>query len=562
MSKTVKLIYEELEEHLSSTKDFGNNVIDKTYLEYRISLFKIILFSLLQKKIKCLRNNTDLNAKKVKDIMGIYNESIESLNKSLFGFKFEKFNIELTKDVKPNITKKKNPFKYLSESLKEYKINDDEFDDNVEYKHVSGLLVFIIFHKTKTKEDLSINILSETKTMTGSSMLENITEIILSNNSSLLRELNNIVIHLEEKLKKGIIKELKIKESFKNVESDLFYGFLATLTLNKENKDDVNDVYDYLYNYKKDCKLFIKLYYEIYQYKTGSQNYVYKDIDSATLTSQYNYLLNSETIKKKPEDFMNTEKKYLCLENKQIQFHFYNIIKPIVNNNQSYNIENSVNEIKIDISCNYKKKREKNIKLLPKEILYNNIDFNKEIIIYNNRYIVPEYVFYDKDIILKNGLFNIIQDKYVLTNNNILFKKKTELKYYGLNLLFKINQTFLPWNEFYYFLKNNGDKEKETPEDIYNLLILFKKHNDKAATLIFNNLINNSLTNIFNDIYKNDFKKNINTFQEFCKKYISFNNDNIYKNNSEDCKTFLEQKESFKDILFIFEILFLLIKNV
>jgi len=97
MSKTVKLIYEELEEHLSSTKDFGNNVIDKTYLEYRISLFKIILFSLLQKKIKCLRNNTDLNAKKVKDIMGIYNESIESLNKSLFGFKFEKFNIEVDK---------------------------------------------------------------------------------------------------------------------------------------------------------------------------------------------------------------------------------------------------------------------------------------------------------------------------------------------------------------------------------------------------------------------------------------------------------------------------------
>lgn len=562
MSKASKIIFEELEEHLSSSKDFRNNVIDKSYLEYRISLFKITLFSLLQKKVKCLRNNTDLNAKKVKDVMGIYNDSVELINKSLFGFKFEKFNIELTKDIKPNITKKKNPFKYLAQSLKEYKINDDEFDDNVEYKHVTGLLIFIIFHKTKTKEDLSINILSETKTMTGLSTLENITEIILSNNSSLLRELNNIIIHLSQKLKKEIVKELKIKESLEDVGSDVFYGFLGTLTLNKGNRDDIDDIYDYLYNYKKDCKLFIKLYYEIYQYKTGSQIYVYKDIDSSLDMSQYNYLLNSETIKKKPEDFMNTKKKYLCLENKQIQFHFYNIIKLSVNNNQCCDVENNSNENKINILCNYNKKEEKNIKLLPKEILYNNIDFNKEIIIYNNKYLVPDHMFYDKNIILKNGLFNLIRDQYILTNNNILFKKKTELKYHGLNLLFKINQTFLPWNEFYYFLKTNEDKGKETVKDIYNLLILFKKYNDKAGTLIFNNLINNSLTNIFNDIYQNNLKKNINMFQEFCKKYITFNGDNIYKNNLEDCQTFLEQKECFKDILFIFEILFLLIKNV
>lgn len=561
MFKSIKQITQDLEEYLLNYTDtvFGNEKSDWYFLNYRLSLFKIILFSIVHKKIKLLKNNNNTNSDIVKSTMVVFNNMVTEMNNRFLNFKFEKFNLELTKHVPISISNKKNPYKKLNIFCDNIELINEEQDLGSPCKPVSGLLTVIIFHKTKTKQELSINLLSDIRSKNNDITLNDVTEIILLKNNIILKELEHIInSYLKPKLKKDIISNLVSDKKFEDVESDMYYGFIGALTLNDQNIEDIGLVYDMLYYPDKIYKPYLKLYFEVFQYKKMSSRVIYNDIGNLNF-KQYHTILKQESVLYNKDSLK--QKACLFIENNHVSLKTYSFLNVKVADIQNCNKRtSSTNRVNVMFLFNNKNHE---IYLFSKDILYNNIDIGSYITIYNGRNLLYKHVFYEKNVIQKNSLFNIIKEKYVLVNNNILLKKNESLCNKGLSILFKINQNHIPWDEFNRFIEERKlNISDSSPNDIFEILSLYKKENNVIGTIIFNKLIYSSLSEIFNDIYSN---KNITieTFEKFYEENLIIEDCKlISKSNSKlDSKEVEEKKEMFKDFLFIFEILLLLIKH-
>lgn len=575
ITKIIKQIRIDLEEFLLNTTDinFDDDRSNYSFLEYRTSLFKIIFFSIMKKKVRLLKSNLLVDPDIIKNTLVLFNNTVNEINSNLADLQFDSFNLELTKPEHISIAVKKNPFRNIIKILKTPSLLTLK-EKSQEYKPLSGLITFIIYHKTKTKTELSINVISNTLTAKQENQLKDITDIIDNKNPFVLRELEAVITYdLKTKLKKNYLSLLTNDKSFEETESDLYYGFLGTITLNKNGIEDINDVLDMLYYSDKVYMPYIKLYYSIYQYKKETKHYIYTSIDDISLNNYKNIFKADKFIfdKQDIQKYFNYPLLFFFEKDgiPSLELKVYKKYTAIVNHRQ--NLLNNLNDQQqVTIILETKEtEKEKKIKCKSffnaKDILYNNICCNKEIIFYNKNKLFPGYILYDKKIISNNYIFNQIRDNYIMANNEILWFKEDKSKNDGIYLLFKINPTHIPWGKIIAFLKNNKKYKAQKfnePIDVFNLLQDFKKEDPVTSKIIIDMLLYRSLSLTFNDIYQNnEDEQNSNTitlqsFQTFYEKHYFVNNDCVL----EKVKT-SNQENLYKDFLFIFKIILLFINN-
>ncbi|QKE44517.1 hypothetical protein Yalta_070 [Yalta virus] len=550
--------------------DFNDDNSNRLFLDYRTSLFNIIFFRIMKKRVHLLKNNLLVDTDTIKNTLVLFNNLVSDINANLVDLEFEQFSLESTKPENITISVKKSPFTDIVQMIKNPSRILLNEEDNI-CKPLYGLVTFIVYHKTKTKTELSINVISNTMTIKKQNQLKDITDIIDNKNPFLLRELESIITHnLKEKLKKKYLSVLTNDRTFEECESDLYYGFIGTITLNKDDVEDLNDVLDMLYYLDKPYIPYIKLYYTVYQYKKDTKHYIYTDVNNLPFDKYTNiikakaFVFEKEYIKKyldRPIFFLSKspQKNIMSLK---IYNKFYGVIQP--NQKYLYNLDD-----KLQIPIIIEALNQKCVcYFFSKDILYNNIYVDKKIVIYNKNKIFPSYILYDKKIIKNNTIFNIIKKYYIMANNEVLWFKENQTKNIGLYTLFKINPTNIPWGKIILFLKKKNKfliQEFIEPLDIYNLIQEFKEEDPLTAKIIIDTLLYRSLSLTFQDLYENyddmydDSKTSsfsIQTFQEFYEKHYFINSDcYLEKIKSSD------QEKLYKDFIFIFKIILLFIKH-
>lgn len=559
MSKLIKEITCYVEENLTSLGEynFDEDKILKAFIPYRISLFKTIFFSIIYRKTNLLKKNIFIDPNIIKNTMVLFNNMVDEVNSCLLGLEFNVFNIELTKNETIPIIVKKNPYKHLLKSIKSVsEIAEEDF--NKPCKPVMGLLTFVIYHKTKTKTELSINVISDIKSIKNESQFKDVSGIIESRNHNILRELNIIVeSYLQPLVIKKFIPNLNVSDTFKEIESDLFYGFIGTLTFNKQGIDDITDVLDMFYYPDKYFLPLFKIYYSVFQFKKESKKYLYLDVDDLVTD---NFL---SIIKQNSVEYTEPIYKRACLfyENMTtISQKIYNPLKFYLYAEQNIcEKSDRSNRIKVRVVMVNKdgSRVGKRIFLGAKEILYNNIIHGNYYILINQQLLLPEHILYNKDIFTTNLLFKHIQENFILTNNEVLRIKSNLYKDKQLDLIYKINPTHMPWDKFIVFYNNlEESKMYETPEDIFELICKFKNYDTINGDKIITMFLYTPLTNIFKDIYLDVTDEEIKKFQMFYEKTFFVNN-----NCSLETTTIVDNDFIYKDFIFIFELILLIIKH-
>lgn len=524
----------------------------------------------MKKKVRFLKNNLLVDPDIIKNTLVLFNNTVENINSNLADLQFDSFNLELTKPENISISIKKNPFRNILNIIQNPKsLTLKEFEQK--YKPLTGLITFIIYHKTKTKTELSINVISNTITSKKDNQLKDITDIIDNKNPFILRELEAVITYdLKLKLKKDYISILTNDKTFEEAESDLYYGFLGSITLNKNNIEDINDVLDMLYYPDKIYIPYIKLYYSIYQYKKETKHFLCTDVNNIHLDNYKNIFkanqfdFDKQDIKKyfdKPIFFFFEKDNIPTLELK-----LNNQYTAVVAHKQILlNKINDKQQVNIIIEAN---KQICKTYFNAKDILYNNISGNQNLIFFNKNKLFSSYMLYDKKIISNNHIFNQIRDNYIMANNEILWFKEDKSKNMGIYLLFRINPTHIPWGKVILFLQNNKKFKSQNfnnPIDVFNLLQAFKEEEPVIGKTIIDILLHRSLSLTFKDIYpdyqndeedRNPFNITLQSFQTFYEKHYFIND----KCNLEEIKT-SDQKILYKDFLFIFEIILLFINN-
>lgn len=568
-TKIIKQIKNDFEDFVlnSTVLDYKTDAYTKSHLEYRISLFKTVLFLILKKRADILKNNILIDVSVIKDTLVLYNNFVNEINLNLLNLHFNIFNLESTKPNVMIVETKKNPFKDLLNSIQtpQKLLFESEYE---EYKPLTGLPVFIICHKTKTRKELSINVMSNIKTTQNNNKLQDITESVNIKNPFILKEIESLIVYDLEPMLKEIVIDVANNNNVDEVLSDLYYGFFGSITLNKEGIDDVNDVLDMIYYLDKIYNPYIKLYYSLFQYKKETNHFLYKNINDLSLNNYNNVFKAQHYAFNKINVQQHLKLPLLVLKENgsetKINLLLYKHFKANIVQDQL--LLNEINEKKeVVIVFEYKSQQYKKY-LNAKTILYNDIKLGDKIIFFNNNCLFPKYILYDFKNIKNNIIFNELANNFILSNNEVLWSKNDKKNNNGIYLLFRINTTHIPWNKVIDYIISNGGFEKyNTTETIFQLIVDFNKHDPILGKIIINTLLQRSLSLIFKDVYpeydndeynRNPYNVTIETFQKFYEtNYIINSNCQLEAIKKSDLENLYE------DFLFVFKIILMFINH-
>lgn len=521
----------------------------------------------MYKKVSLLKNNFLIDPEIIKNTMVLFNNMVEEFNSSLVEIEFNTFNLELTKPETIPIVIKKNPYRYLLRDLEE-PMEIEPTDYNTPCKPVSGLFSFVVYHKTKTKTDLSINIISDCRSIKNEAQFKDVTSLIENKNHYIIKELEYLInTSLKYDLEHEFIPLLEIDKSYKELEPDLYYGFIGTIVFNKTGKNDINDILDMFYYPDKIYTPYFKLYYKIFQYKKETKKFIYRNVDNIKTDSFVSITKQNDVLYDKSfED-------NVCLFFRDgLGYHIDNLDLKVNNllefrlNSIQRDLKQSERGNKVLVSIIDSTDKRYRAHLGSKDILYNNISTRTKSFIFNKKNLLPTHILYSKEILLKNELFNLIQKDYIITNNEILRHKNSSYDNDKINLLFKICPTHMPWDKFILFLDPKTMNLYNTPEEVFKLLCKFNEYDEFNGKKIINTLLYIPLTSIFKDIYNDNcnIEKELENFQKFYEKnfYISDNcHLELIQPDSEEIENIEENKKKYKDFLYILEVILLIIKG-
>lgn len=546
---------------------FDDNKSNKAFLNYRLSLFRTIFFSVMYKKVTLLKNNVLIDPEIIKNTMVLFNNMVEEINSFLIETEFETFNLELTKPEVIPMVIKKNPYRYLLKDLEE-PIEIETTDYQTPCKPVSGLFSFVIYHKTKTKTDLSINVISDSRSIKDEAQFRDVTSLIETKNHYIIKELEYLInTNLRYNLEHEFIPLLQTDKTYKELESDLYYGFIGTIIFNKNGRNDINDILDMFYYPDKIYTPYFKLYYKIFQYKKETKKFIYRNIedikteDFVSLTKQEDVLYDK-----------SLEDKICLFYRDGLGYHIDSLDLKVNNllrfylNPQKGELKpsNKGNKVLINVFDDSKKKYLAH--LGAKDILYNNISTKSQCFIFNKKNLLPTHILYSKEILLKNELFNNIQKEFILTNNEILRHKDSKYNNNKINLLFKICPTHMPWDKFILFLNPDTMDLYNTPGEVYKLICQFSEMDEFNGKKIINTLLYTPLSNIFKDIYHDNYniEEKLNKFQAFYEKSFYISDKcclELFELNENEIEIIEENKKKYKDFLYILELILLIIRD-
>lgn len=501
-------------------------------LYYQTRLVYFEFFNIIKTKINKIKTLKYKNINEYKELIIFYNSFIKKYKFLLFNIDYETFTIDLIK--KNNI----NNIALLPE-ISPFKISHDIYNNIIKSKSkslkIKGLICFIIFKKTKTKEEIKLCLFNDIAQKKNNLYLYNINDIINFVNPMLLEELKNLV-------QKDLYNDF-VNASKNFAINDIFLGYLATLSITEKNynKLDILDVL-YFYNEHIHSNIFLHIYFKIEQFKRNSNNYkIYDNLD-AKVFENFKYILYDIEFN---DDYGEPG---ICLNNNNIYITSNNFI-----NANIYEEDNILNYIGVDKDnkitlpmvyknnifnyvCDFKSLLYSNLYNKDKKINYNNL-----IILKHTENVYIRDIFINLESRYNNVIYTFVNEKYILKKNNIIMKKD---KKNILNIIFKIDSDCIDW---YDFIKNTDITK------IDNLYLWFVNNfnnyrikNSTKATQIINSFQYVSLFDIFKTIF--DFSPDM--FKEF----IIYYNENYTFENKEIKKTKNVKNVNFDNFIDIIKI--------
>lgn len=518
-------------DNVKNETNFKGN-INLLYYQTRLVYFEF--FNIIKTKINKIKILKYKNIKEYKELIIFYNNFIKKYKILLFNIEYETFTIDLIK--KNNIDNV-----VLLPEISPFKISHDIYNNIIKSKtkslKIKGLICFIVFKKTKTKEEIKICIFNDIYHKKDNLYIYNINEIINFINPQLLEELR---ILIQKDLYKDYVNASKDCSI-----NDLFLGYLATLSVNDKNYNKL-DILDMLYFYNEylNSNVLLHVYFKIEQYKKNSNNYkIYDELDK-NIFNDFKYIvydlefndnhmdpglwLNNNSIYITSSNFIHAE---IYEEDKILNYIYIDkdnkITLPMIYNNNVFNY-----------MCDLKSLLYSNLYNKDKKINYDNL-----IILKHTEQIYIRDIFINVESRNKNIIYKYADETYILKKNNIILKKD---KKNILNIIFKIDSDCIDW---YDFIKNSDiTKINNLYMWFINNFNIYKNNNSIKAKQIINSFQYMSLHDIFKAIFDISPEK----FKEF----IIYYNDNYKFENKEIIKKNKTAKnvnfDNFIDIIKIF----------
>lgn len=506
MFNTQNIISEILKKH--------HEKLNKSILYYNINNVYYNLFYIIKYKIEKIKILKYKNLIEYKELILFYNNFIKKYNLNIYGIKYEIFTIDLFK--KKNI----NNISLIPE-ISPFKVSHDIYNNIIRSKSIGykikGFICFIVFRKTKRQEYTKIFIFSNIKHKEDNYYVYDIKELLDFISSKLLIEIDILI-------------KRDIYNNYPKDNEDLYIGYLATLStdLINYNKKDVIDMLNF-YNDNINSDLYINIYFKIYQYKKNTNKYNFVPINTNIFDDLHYIFYNLEY-----ND--NSTSPSILIKDNNIYISSDCFIKTKFN--YEYNIK-VTKDLKIKTILKYKKNLFK-FKTDFKNLLYS-LDFLYIISKTEDVYISDIYV--QNKIHENNELYKLINKKYIVKRNNIIFKKNISE---SLEMLLKVDTNVINWYDFI-----NKSNKLQKNANLYDWFVFNYENylisNPKEAyqiTLSFKNL---SIYDIFILVFNNNDFKN---FIVYYNKYYKIYNKNIIK------KTIISNNnikyDNFIDIIKIF----------
>lgn len=510
------------------------------YLKIRMDNFENILFKAIVSEMDMLKKKKYPNIQTLKNATVIYNKLKDNINDKFYQEVYPIQNLEIT-NSEYKFESKSNPFKLLQNDL----MIPENYTKDLEgkmCKKMRGLLCFIISHETKTRKEFSINIVMDNRVYfdkeesfnLNNYVLTDITELLECKNKNLVKEI--IKYTKELKLKK----ETYLKTFKKYIPSNLFFGFLATLTFNKNDEEDVYDVLDLLYYQNTEKLPFLNLYYEIYILDKNTKHFIYTDVNTVDIKDYKNILIQNSSVL-----YYNDLEKCLVFDNNRIKLIVKNLYTTTLKKNNSSLDTDDENRLIFNFTKNGNKLQ---VLAHAKEIYYNNIDYNNKVYLQGNK-ILDKNVLHKKNLLHSNVIYKEIEKKYFLSKHFILGKNGTSETDNLLTLLYKINHMTLPWNVLWKFVKETKFKDCEFFEHESCILLFneFSLQYKEEFDEIITDLTNISFTKIFESVFNNS--KNKSLAVDFIKNNIKYDGKKLITTANKSQKDFNDYIEILNLIL-------------
>lgn len=530
-----------LKKFFENGEEYTKNEIEiiNDYLRSRIEKFENILFKSIVQEIDTFKKKKYPNIQILKNATVVYNKLKDDINSKFLTEPYCVQNLELIQN-EYIFEPKTNPFKLLQNDLlvPENYIKDFE---GLDCKPLKGLLCFIIVHETKMRKEFSINVIMDNQIYFDKDNIFNYDNYAMTDITEFLQLKNkNLIIDIKNYTKEIHSKNLEYLQTFKKYNSsNLYFGFLATLTFKNTDEEDIYDVLDLLYYHNIDKKPFLNLYYEIYILEKNTKHFIYKDLNENDFKKCDNVF-----IQKSEKLFYKDLKKCLILHDNKINVILKNMYMTTLKKTSTTLCINEENELIFNFS-----KNRKNIEIFinAKEIYYNNLDYDNKICL-QDKSVYNKNIIYKSNLLEKNVLYNKIKEKYFLSKHFIMNENEKSEKHDLLTALYKINHMTLPWNVLWKYVKDNKFKNYkfDNHESCIALFKEFEIKNKSEYDEIISDLTNISFTKIFEFIFDNT--KNKSLLVDFIKKNI------IYENKKLIITGDIEQKE-FKDYVEILNLI-------
>lgn len=417
-------------------------------------------FKVLKRNLKKFQSIKDLN--KFKDYLFEYNKFIIVIKDAVLNINVVPISIYGNSSYKNVVFKReKLPIKYL-----DFDITSSYPSTNSHLYNINGILAYIVFRKTKTKECLKILIkcLEEENKNTYYDVLDLIEFIY----PDIIRELELFAL-------KHVIP--RWEQFFETNNSwDIYCGYVIDLYMENENRINM---YEYFYNFKnninfKNIKIDLLFYFQ--QNKSNKSTYHYDN--KLVLTDKYQNL--------KIKDITSIEN----INKKDIYIGVNTTIKNFLwGVNLKKTIITSDKLLKSNIKI-LKKERMIQIKINEnyflgslKQYIYSFI-FNKSIqqhsIITKDNYIIlPHEINFESKIDF-NYLLEYLNKNYLVKNLNLITHiNKNESLVYELSLL--KNNNLLDWIDIINFFSNYYEKNKSLFLTFYEMFEEYYKINQSNA---------------------------------------------------------------------------------
>lgn len=572
MKKKSKISSEEINKDL-------NNSLYKTSILFKYNVLRKIYFKNVYIKLNLVKKNKFQNYIEYKDLIYEYNTIIKDFNNFLYNFKYSTFTLE-------NINNESNilipqteiyPYKIISyfynsdEVKKKNLLNNSEAEN---YK-INGLICFLTFKKTKIKEEIKLFIICDEEHKKDLYVV-NILDFINKKHLDLYNEINKIIkkyLYYKWLEYAKYCKENYKKPEEENFMTNIYTGFLCTLSVSKENISK-RDILEYLYcNNTNDYNdIHLHLYFELYQYGKQTNKFnvkkINKDINDFIIKNNMFHI--SHKLTKLDNNNFNFGVGFLNLdENQNICFLNYNNVNIFVfENSQSletlYERLKKKNFITFNNSKIILKINNCNVETNLSNILFSNfLNFNKrynfnKLYLYENNIYIPDIFIKYKNDIEKNIFYKELKKNYFIKKYDITIKKNINI---CLEKLFNIDNNDIDWLDFI-----NSDKSIDLANINLNNFYkwfesTYKKYNQKKnknALFIKNfftctNLDIIFFKSLFINEENNKYLKNLNNynilkdFLKFFDKYYKIENNIIILKNNQD----LNENKNFNFLFFV-----------